>query len=65
MPSRRSTTIGGVIGTVASNGNVETGAKWSAVEQLGTSSLKREIFTDGVENVLFFVDLVTGDSDKK
>ena len=41
------------------------GAAAASVEQLGTGALKRDIFTDVVENGLAFIDLVTSGGDEK
>lgn len=59
------TTVGGFVTTVATGGNVKAGAAAASVEQLGTGALKREIFTNVVENGLAFIDLVTSGGDEK
>ncbi len=60
-----STTVGGIVMTVATGGNVKAGAAAASVEQLGTGALKQEIFTHMVENGLAFIDLVTSGGDEK
>jgi hypothetical protein len=58
-----STTLMGMA-VIQGGGDVKTAAAAGAVEQLGTSALKREVFQDTVENVLAVYDLVTGGNDK-